>query len=285
MGNLCCSYTVINQSTVGVFESWGKFAGLAEPGFHCLGIGKSVRGIMSLRVEQLKVRCETKTKDNVFVMVAAVVQYRCGKDKVEDAFYTLYNPHQQIEAYVNDVLRASVPRLDLDEVFLAKEELAKNVEAELGKAMSGFGYEIVHTLIVDIEPDPKVKTAMNEINAAQRMRVAATDRAQSEYILQVKRAEGEAETKYLSGVGVARQRQAIVDGLRESVLAFSENVPNTSTKDVLDMVMLTQYFDTMKEIGASSKNTTVFIPHGPGSVADVATQVRNGMLMSDAGLK
>jgi len=280
MGNLLCSYVVIQQSTVGLRENFGKFDRLLGPGCYCLGPGKAVRGVMSLRVEQLNVKCETKSKDNVFVTVVASVQYRAVPDKVEDAFYTLYNPHEQIEAYVNDVLRASVPRLNLDDVFLAKNDIAKDVETELEKAMTAYGYEIVHTLIIDIEPDARVKQAMNEINAAQRNRLAATDKAEAEKILLVKRAEAEAETKYLSGVGVARQRQAIVDGLRESVLAFSESVPGTNPKEVMDMVMMTQYFDTMKEIGAGSKNTTLFLPHGPANVADIASQVRTGMLTS-----
>ncbi|GFP83775.1 hypersensitive-induced response protein 1 [Phtheirospermum japonicum] len=150
------------------------------------------------------------------------------------------------------------------------------------RAMSAYGYEIVQTLIVDIEPDAQVKRAMNEINAAARLRVAATEKAEAEKVLQIKRAEGEAESKYLSGLGIARQRQAIVDGLRDSVIAFSENVPGTSAKDVMDMVLVTQYFDTMKEIGASSKSSAVFIPHGPGAVKDIASQIREGLLQGQS---
>lgn len=181
--------------------------------------------------------------------------------------------------------------------------------------MSTYGYEIVQTLIVDIEPDEHVKRAMNEINAgesqlvfffflslydtsklftvifngsipllqtAARMRVAANEKAEAEKILQIKRAEGDAESKYLAGLGIARQRQAIVDGLRDSVLAFSVNVPGTTAKDVMDMVLVTQYFDTMKEIGASSKSSSVFIPHGPGAVKDIASQIREGLLQANA---
>lgn len=278
----CCKLHVVEQSTVGVLETWGKFNRVLEPGFYCIGFGQALRGLMSLRIEQLNVKCETKTKDNVFVTLVASIQYRTVKEKVENAFYTLYNPHRQIEAYVNDVLRGGVPKLDLDSVFLAKNDLAKDVETQLEKAMSAYGYEIVHTLIVDIEPDARVKAAMNDINAAQRQRVAATDKAEAEKILQVKRAEAEAETKYLSGVGVARQREAIVTGLRDSILAFSNNVPGTTPKEVLDMVLLTQYFDTMKDIGASSKNTTLFLPHGPGTVADLSSQIREGMLTANS---
>ncbi|GFZ17526.1 SPFH/Band 7/PHB domain-containing membrane-associated protein family [Actinidia rufa] len=218
--------------------------------------------------------------------VVASIQYRALADKANDAFYKLSNTRSQIQAYVFDVIvscvviRASVPKLNLDDAFEQKNEIARAVEDELEKAMSAYGYEIVQTLIVDIEPDEHVKRAMNEINAASRLRVAANEKAEAEKIIQIKRAEGEAESKYLSGLGIARQRQAIVDGLRDSVLGFSVNVPGTTAKDVMDMVLVTQYFDTMKEIGAASKSSAVFIPHGPGAVRDVATQIRDGLLQA-----
>ncbi|KAK1630394.1 hypothetical protein QYE76_004709 [Lolium multiflorum] len=273
----------VDQSTVAIKETFGKFNAVLEPGCHCLPwcIGDRIVGYLSLRVKQLDVRCETKTKDNVFVTVVASVQYRALVDKAPDAFYKLSNTKQQIQSYVFDVIRATVPKLELDDAFVQKDDIAKAVEEELEKAMSMYGYEIVQTLIVDIEPDVHVKRAMNEINAAARMRSAANDKAEAEKILQIKRAEGEAESKYLAGVGIARQRQAIVDGLRDSVLAFSENVPGTTAKDIMDMVLVTQYFDTMKEIGASSKSSSVFIPHGPGAVKDVAAQIRDGLLQAN----
>lgn len=263
-------------------ERFGKFEDVLEPGCHFLPwiLGHQLAGHLSLRLQQLDVRCETKTKDNVFVNVVASVQYRALAHKANDAFYKLSNTRTQIQAYVFDVIRASVPKLNLDDAFEQKNEIAKAVEEELEKAMSAYGYEIVQTLIVDIEPDEHVKRAMNEINAAARLRVAANEKAEAEKILQIKRAEGEAESKYLSGLGIARQRQAIVDGLRDSVLGFSINVPGTTAKDVMDMVLVTQYFDTMKEIGAASKSSAVFIPHGPGAVRDVATQIRDGLLQA-----
>ncbi|GMI94012.1 hypersensitive induced reaction 4, HYPERSENSITIVE-INDUCED RESPONSE PROTEIN 1 [Hibiscus trionum] len=281
MGNLLCCVQV-DQSTVALKKRFGKFDEVLEPGCHCLPwcLGSRLAGHLTLRLQQLDVRCETKTKDNVFVNVVASVQYRALAEKANDAFYKLSNPRTQIQAYVFDVIRASVPKLDLDDAFEQKNDIAKAVEDELEKAMSAYGYEIVQTLIVDIEPDEHVKRAMNEINAAARMRVAANERAEAEKIIQIKRAEGEAESKYLSGVGIARQRQAIVDGLRDSVLGFSVNVPGTTAKDVLDMVLITQYFDTMKEIGAASKSSSVFIPHGPGAVRDIATQIRDGLLQA-----
>ncbi|KAI3733601.1 hypothetical protein L6452_13045 [Arctium lappa] len=273
----------VDQSTVAIKETFGKFDDILTPGCHCMPwcLGQQLAGYLSLRVQQLDVRCETKTKDNVFVTVVASVQYRALADKASDAYYKLSNTREQIQAYVFDVIRASVPRIELDLVFEQKNDIAKSVENELEKAMSMYGYEIVQTLIVDIEPDELVKKSMNEINAASRMRMAASEKAEAEKILQIKRAEGEAESKYLSGLGIARQRQAIVDGLRESVVGFSSNVPGTSAKDVMDMILVTQYFDTMREIGSSSKSTSVFIPHGPGAVKDVAAQIRDGLLQGN----
>lgn len=270
----------VDQSTVAIKENFGKFNDVLEPGCHCVPwcVGSQLGGYLSLRVQQIDIKCETKTKDNVFVTVVASIQYRALAEKASDAFYRLSNTREQIQAYVFDVIRAGVPKLSLDKVFGQKNEIAKSVEEELEKAMSHYGYEIVQTLIVDIEPDAEVRRAMNEINAASRLREAASEKAEADKILQIKRAEGEAEAKYLAGLGIARQRQAIVDGLRDSVLGFASNVPGTSSKDVMDMVLVTQYFDTMKEIGASSKSSSVFIPHGPGAVRDIASQIRDGLL-------
>ncbi|KAK9925132.1 hypothetical protein M0R45_033469 [Rubus argutus] len=275
----------VKQSKVAVRERSGKFNGVLQPGCHCLPwcFGYEVAGEMSLRVRQLQVKCETKTKDNVFVNVVASVQFRVLPEKVEDAFYKLTNANAQIQAYVFDVIRASVPRLELDAVFEQKSDIAKAVKEQLEKAMSAYGFEIVETLIVNIEPDDCVKKAMNGINAAARERVAAKEKAEAEKIVQVKRAEGVAESKYLAGLGMARQRQAIVEGLR------AENVPGTTTttcaKDDMDMVLVTNYLDTMKAIGESSNSSAVFIPHGPGAVRDVASQIRDGLLQADSALK
>ncbi|XP_057756888.1 hypersensitive-induced response protein 2-like [Arachis stenosperma] len=283
MGQALGCYQV-EESNVAIKQYFGKFEEILEPGCHCLPwcLGYRIAGELSLRVQQLEVRCETKTKDHAFVTVVASVQYRALADKASDAFYRLSNTRGQIQSYVFDVIRASVPKLELDAVLEQKNDIAKSVEEELEKAMSTYGYQIVQTLIVDIEPDTNVKRAMNEINAAARLRVAANEKGEAEKILQIKKAEGEAESKYLSGLGMARQRRAIVDGLRDGVLAFSENVTGTRTKDVMEMVLMTQYFDTMKEIGESSRSSTVFIPHGPGAVKDIATQIRDGLLQGNA---
>ncbi|KMT17129.1 hypothetical protein BVRB_2g040410 [Beta vulgaris subsp. vulgaris] len=283
MGNLFCCIQV-DQSTVAIKGNFGKYDDVLGPGCHCVPwfIGHQIAGKLSLRVQQLDVRCETKTKDNVFVNVIASIQYRVLAENASDAFYKLSDTRSQIQAYVFDVIRASVPRLHLDDVFEQKNDIAKEVADELEKVMCHYGFEIVQTLIVDIEPDERVKQAMNEINAAARLRVAANDKAEAEKILLIKKAEGEAESNYLAGLGIARQRQAIVDGLRDSVLGFSVNVPGTSAKDVMDMILVTQYFDTMKEIGSASKTSAVFIPHGPGAVRDVATQIRDGLLQASS---
>ncbi|CAL5369953.1 unnamed protein product [Camellia sinensis] len=281
----------VDQSTVAVREHFGKFDDVLEPGCHCIPwyFRYESAGKLSLRLQQLDVCCETKTKDNVFVNVVASIQYRALSGKGADAFYKLSNTKVQIQAYVFDGMdaafiifvsmkKASVPKLELDSAFEQKNDISKAVEEELERVTNCLDeYESIFN-----DNQYYVKRAMNEINAAARMRIAANENAEAEKILQIKRAEGEAESKYLSGLGIARQRQAIVDGLRDSVLAFFENVPGTTAKDIMDMVLVTQYFDTMKEIGSNSKSSAVFIPHGPGAVKDIATQIREGLLQADS---
>ncbi|KAE8726542.1 Hypersensitive-induced response protein 4 [Hibiscus syriacus] len=281
MGNTSCIFCAcVEQANIGVVERFGRFEKLAEPGLHIFNpcAGQYLAGILSTRIFSLDVRIETKTKDNVFVQLLCSIQYRVLKTHADDAFYELQNPEEQIRAYVFDVVRALVPRMNLDDLFEQKGEVAKAVLEELGKVMGDYGYSIEHILMVDIIPDPTVRTAMNEINAAQRLQLASVYKGEAEKVLQVKRAEAEAESKYLSGVGVAKQRQAITDGLRENILDFSHKVQGTSAKEVMDLIMITQYFDTIKDLGNSSKNTTVFIPHGPGHVRDIGEQIRSGLM-------
>ncbi|KAL1319195.1 hypothetical protein HN51_071497 [Arachis hypogaea] len=281
MGNTFCFFCgCIQQSNVGVVEKWGRFSRLAQPGFHFFNplAGECLAGLLSTRICSLDVRVETKTKDNVFVQLLCSIQYRVVKENADDAFYELQNPQEQIQAYVFDVTRAIVPRMNLDELFEQKDHVAKAVLEELAKVMGDYGFSIEHILMVDIIPDPSVRKAMNEINAAQRMQLASVYKGEAEKVLQVKKAEAEAESKYLGGVGVARQRQAITDGLRENILNFSHKVEGASPKEVMDLIMITQYFDTIKDLGNSSKNTTVFIPHGPGHVRDIGDQIRNGLM-------
>lgn len=201
-----------------------------------------------------------------------------------DAFYRLTNPLEQIRAYVFDVVRSTVPKINLDDVFDQKDEIAKAVKSDLAQTMPSYGYHILQTLVTDIEPDSRVKSAMNEINAAQRQRVAAADKAEAEKILVVKAAEADAESKYLAGVGISRQRQAIVNGLRDSVQAFTREISDVSPRDVLEIMMMTQYFDMMKDVGSNSKTSTVFVPNTPGAVSDVSSQIRNAFLQAGAGM-
>ncbi|KAB1208170.1 Hypersensitive-induced response protein 4 [Morella rubra] len=281
MGNASCIFfACVDQASVGVMERWGRFERLAEPGLHCFNplAGEWLAGLLSTRIRSLEVRIETKTKDNVFVQLLCSIQYRVIKENADDAFYELQNPKEQIQAFVFDVVRALVPRMTLDELFEQKGEVAKAVSEELEKVMGAYGYSIEHILMVDIIPDASVRKAMNEINAAQRLQLANVYKGEAEKVLQIKKAEGDAEAKYLGGVGVARQRQAITDGLRENILNFSHTVEGASAKEVMDLIMITQYFDTIKDLGNSSKNTTVFIPHGPGHVRDISDQIRNGLM-------
>ena len=284
MGSLLSCCAVVPTSEVGVVEKWGKYQRMAPAGleFTCHP-GSKVRTFMTLRVRQMRVSCESKTKDNVFVVIDMSVQYRVVEDKMREAFYELTDPAGQITSYLFDTVRSAVPKLELDQVFAQKDEVARACKLETAKAMEKYGYDILDTLITDVNPDARVKASMNEINAAARLRVAALDRAEADKIRVIKQAEGDAESKYLSGVGISKQRAAIVEGLRESVVAFNQNVEGTSARDVIDLVLIVQYFDTLKDIGAASHASTVFVPHGPGAVAQAGADVRQGFLEAAAG--
>jgi regulator of protease activity HflC (stomatin/prohibitin superfamily) len=274
-------YTV-EQQKVAILERFGKFIKIAGSGLHYkIPFVDNIAGKLSLRVQQLDVRAETKTKDNVFVHVIVSVQYFVLLEKVYDAFYKLDDPKRQINSYVFDVVRARVPRMILDDLFEKKDEIALAVKEELQEIMTEFGYGIQNTLVTDIEPDAKVKIAMNEINASERLKVAAREKGEAEKILKVKSAEAEAESKALQGRGIADQRTAIINGLRESVDDFRKNIPGSTPQDVMNLVLLTQYFDTLKDIGQSSKTNTILIPHGPGAVDDLASQMRDAMITAN----
>lgn len=276
------SLFVVNQQTAVVVQNFGKFARVAGPGLNFrVPIVETIAGRLNLRVQQLDVRVETKTEDNVFVHVIVAVQYHVLPDRVYDAFYKLSDPGTQITAYVFDVVRARVPRMKLDDVFEKKDEIADAVKNELAHVMAEFGYGILKALVTDIDPDHKVKEAMNEINAAQRLRVAATEKGEAERILKVKAAEAEAQSKALQGKGIADQRKAIVEGLRESVDTFQRSVPGATAHDVMNLVLMTQYFDTLKEIGAAGRSNTILLPHSPGALADLMNQVRTAMITGE----
>jgi regulator of protease activity HflC (stomatin/prohibitin superfamily) len=268
----------VSSGNVGIVEKLGKFQYLAHPGIHCLLPPIcDVVGQVSMRVQQLSVRTETKTKDNVTIQVQVAVQFKAMDSKIQEAFYRLTDPAQQIRAYVDDVIRSTLPKLELDEAFMSKDAVALSVKESLDKVMHDYGYEIKQALVTDLSPDAKVKSAMNEINAQKRLRESATHKADANKIIQVKAAEAEAEAKYLAGVGVARQRQAIVQGFRDSVNDFSDNVEGTSPKDVMNLMMITQYLDMLKDVGCTSSRDTVFIPHTPNALTDIQMQIKHGL--------
>ena len=272
-----CIYS-IPQDKVAVVEVCGKFSRLSHPGCLCLPVPCvcTYAGSVSMRVQQLNVRVESKSKDNVFVALTVAVQFVVLKDRIYEAFYKLSSPANQINSFVFDAVRAQVPKLTLDEVFEEKNQIADHVREQLASQMSEFGFKILQTLIIELDPDDKVKNAMNEINANRRLRIAAQEKAEADKIMMVKRAEADAESKFLQGEGVARQRKAIVEGLRDSVHDFTERVGEIAPKDVLELVLVTQYFDTLKEVGLHSENNTLFIPHNPGSLNTLAKEIKEG---------
>ena len=272
----------VKQQTAAIVERFGRFVRVGKAGLNFkIPLIEQISGRVSLRVQQLDVRVETKTKDNVFVFVVVSVQYYVLPDKVVDAFYRLQSPQEQITAYVFDTVRARVPNVQLDQLFETKDDIANAVKAELDTVMDDFGYGIVKALVTDIDPDAKVKMSMNEINAAQRLREAAIQQAEADKIRVVKAAEGEAESKALQGQGIANQRKAIIEGLKESVENFSSAVDGVNSQDVMNLVMMTQYFDTLKELGLSGKNSTILIPHSPSGMGDISEQMRNAMITAD----
>ncbi|MDX2082385.1 MAG: SPFH domain-containing protein [Rickettsiales bacterium] len=274
-------YTVQQQSAV-VIQRFGKFSRISNPGLNVLiPFIERVAGVVNLRVDQLDVKVETKTEDNVFLHVLVSVQFFVQPNRVYEAFYKLQDPERQITSFVFDVVRARVPKIKLDDVFAKKDEIAIAVKEELEEVMSDFGYGIVKTLVTDIDPDKKVKESMNEINAAQRMRVAANEKGEADRILKVKAAEAEAQSKALQGKGMADQRKAIILGLKESVSDFKESLPNTTEQDVLNLVLVTQYFDTIKDLGQGSNNNTIMIPHSPSAVSDIMQQITNSIITAN----
>jgi regulator of protease activity HflC (stomatin/prohibitin superfamily) len=267
----------VRTASAGVVERFGKFNRIVRPGLQMLIPFAEQAFIVDLQVKQAAFQVETKTKDNVFVQIPVSVQYQILSEKVYDAFYKLSQPQKQIESFVFNSILGHVPKLSLDETFEQQSGISVNVKTELDAIMSGFGYNILTALVTDIIPDSKVKDAMNDINAAQRAQVAAQARGEAEKILKVKQAEAEAESKALQGKGIAAERQAIIDGLRLSIENFREGVPGATASDVMALVLLTQYFDTLKDIGTKSGNNTVFLPNSPGAANDFMTQILAGL--------
>jgi regulator of protease activity HflC (stomatin/prohibitin superfamily) len=275
-------FFVVRQQTAAVVERFGRFKRVATSGLSFkIPIVDRVAGRLTLRIQQLDVKVETKTKDNFFVICTVSVQYHVLPDYVNEAFYKLQDPQAQITSYVFDTVRARVPSISLDNVFEKKDDIAQSVKSELDSVMESFGYGIIKALVTDIDHDAKVKTSMNEINAAQRLREAAVQQAEADKIRVVKAAEGEAESKALQGRGIADQRKAIIDGLKESVEHFSDSVEGASAHDVMNLVLMTQYFDTLKDIGLSSKSNTILIPHSPSGMSDISEQMRNAIITAN----
>jgi regulator of protease activity HflC (stomatin/prohibitin superfamily) len=268
-------YTVRTYSA-GVVERFGKFNRVARPGLQFLVPYCETVRMVDLQVRQAMVNVETKSKDNVFVTIPVSVQYQVVETKVFDAYYKLSDPQRQIESYVFNSILGHVPTLTLDEAFEQQQQISAAVKKDLDEVMDNFGYNILRALVTDIVPDAKVKAAMNDINAAQREQIAAQARGEADKILKVKQAEAEAESKALQGAGTARQRQAIIKGLQDSVEQFKTAVEGSSAQDVIAMVLMTQYFDTLREVGVTGKATTVFLPSSPGAVSDLMTQILAG---------
>ncbi|HLI19878.1 MAG TPA: SPFH domain-containing protein [Stellaceae bacterium] len=278
-------FFVVHQQTKEVIERLGKFHRLANPGlnFKWPFIDKRVH-MVQMRVLQLGVMVETKTKDNVFVKVPVAVQYRAIPDHAADTYYQLTNDQQQLTSYVLDVVRAKVPTLNLDEVFEKKDDIAAAVKEHLDETMKSFGWEVLGALVTDVDPAENVKAAMNDIQAQTRLQVAAQAKGEANKILTVKNAEAEAESKRLQGEGIANQRKAIVEGLRESVQQFRE-ATGVNANDVLRLVLMTQYFDTMKEVGVSAGSKVILMPHTPAGMSDISDQLTKSIITGDEATK
>lgn len=283
IGTFFGGFFTVPTAKAAVVQRFGKFVRVAGAGlnFKMPWIEKVVSRV-DLRVQQLDLKMETKTKDNVFVQIPVSIQYHVLPDRVYEAFYKLSDPKEQIGSYVFNVILGHVPKMILDEAFERQSDIAVAVKQELDGVMEGFGYGIVKALVTDIIPDQKVKAAMNDINAARREQEAANARGEAEKILKVKQAEAEAQSKQLQGQGIANQRKAIIDGLRESVELFKQGVEGATAKDVMILVLLTQYFDTLKDIGASSHSNTVLMPHSPGALKDFYSQIQNAIVLGGA---
>jgi len=278
---------------MGLKERFGAYTEEVQPGCACFCPCIEDVKVVNMRLQSLTVKCESKTKDNVFVMVEVCVQF-----KVVDAqksFYEMDDPINQIRAYVFDVIRSEVPQLCLDEVFLEKEKLSAAVKAQLTEELGSYGFEIVHTPVTDLDPDDTVKRSLNEMMTQKNLKAAMTEKAQADAIVQIElakaaaeeiriRAEADAHAKHQSGLGLSMQRKAIVDGLTESVNIFQEGVAGVDAKTVMDLIMVTQYFDMMEKIGcAPNKGTnTLFVPSGPGSVHDFTQQLRQSTMEAQA---
>ncbi|EMC46247.1 SPFH domain-containing protein [Streptococcus mutans] len=269
---------VVRQQTVAIIERFGKYQLTSASGIHLrlpFGIDK-IAARIQLRLLQSEIIVETKTKDNVFVTLNVATQYRVNEQNVTDAYYKLMRPEAQIQSYIEDALRSSVPKLTLDELFEKKDEIALEVQHQVAEEMSTYGYIIVKTLITKVEPDAEVKQSMNEINAAQRKRVAAQELANADKIKIVTAAEAEAEKDRLHGVGIAQQRKAIVDGLAESIMELKGTNVSLTEEQIMSILLTNQYLDSLNTF-AQHGNSSIFLPANPEGAEDIRTQVMSAL--------
>jgi regulator of protease activity HflC (stomatin/prohibitin superfamily) len=274
---LLASFFTVKQQTAAIIERFGKLHSIRQSGLHFkIPLVDKIAGKLSLKIQQLDVIIETKTLDNVFVKLKVSVQYKVIRDKVEDAFYKLDYPHDQITSYVFDVVRAEVPKMILDDVFLKKDDIAIAVKSELNEAMMTYGYDIIKTLVTDIDPDAQVKEAMNRINAAYREKSAAKYEVDAQRILIVERAKAESESKRLQGKGIADQRREIARGLEESVEVL--NRAGINSQEASALIVITQHYDTLQSIGADTNSNLILLPNNPNA----ASSMLNDMVASFA---
>ena len=265
----------VKQQTAGVIERFGKFHSVRQSGLQLkIPVFDRLAGKLSLKIQQLDVIIETKTKDDVFVKLKVSVQYKVIKEKVYDAFYKLDFPHDQITSYVFDVVRAEVPKMILDDVFLKKDDIAIAVKSELNVAMMEYGYDIIKTLVTDIDPDAQVKEAMNRINASEREKVAAQFEGDAARILIVEKAKAEAESKRLQGQGIADQRREIARGLEESVEVL--NKVGINSQEASALIVVTQHYDTLQSIGSETNSNLILLPNSP----QAGSEMLNNMVAS-----
>ena len=269
------AFFIVKQQTAAVIERFGRFVSVRHSGLQIkIPIIDRIAGRLSLKIQQLDVIVETKTKDDVFVKLKVSVQFKVIRDKVYDAFYKLDYPHDQITSYVFDVVRAVVPKMKLDDVFEKKDEIANAVKGELNDAMINYGYDIIKALVTDIDPDSEVKAAMNRINAAERKKVAAQYEGDAERILIVEKAKAEAESKRLQGQGIADQRREIARGLEESVDVL--NGVGINSQEASALIVVTQHYDTLQSIGEETNSNLILLPNSP----QAGSEMLNNMVAS-----
>ena len=277
---IASGFFIVKQQTIAVVERLGKFTRDYGAGFNFkIPLIDKVVGRVSLRIQQLDVIVETKTKDDVFVHLKISVQFQIQRDHVYNAFYKLQNPHEQITAFIFDTVRAEVPKMKLDGVFVKKEEIAIAIQRELKEAMLDYGYDIVKALVTDIDPDENVKIAMNRINAAEREKVAAQHEGDAQRILIVERAKAEAESKRLQGRGIADQRREIARGLEESMIIL--NRAGINSQEASALIIVTQHYDTLQSIGSKSGSNLILLPNNPNAASNMLTDVVTGMVAAN----